>query len=213
MNKCSQTAIDLIWQEETGGASYYAHSNECRADWPGGASGVTIGGFYDLGYVSETELTRDWDDKLPAPMMEALESVVGIHGRPAQSHARELDGIVSVPESIARDVFVDREIPKWEAAVNRLPNADKLPPDCFGALVSIAMNRGDEFGSSAMRDPAGRYREMRAIRADMMSESFGAIPALIRSMKRLWPHTKDLQERREHEAELFEAGLKRGGLA
>jgi hypothetical protein len=53
--KCSQAALDLIWQEETGGDAYYAHTNECRANWPGGASGVTVGGFYDLGYVTNAE--------------------------------------------------------------------------------------------------------------------------------------------------------------
>jgi hypothetical protein len=205
--KCSQAAIDLIWREETGPDGYYVRSNECRADWPGGASGVTIGGFYDLGYVSETELKRDWGDKLPASMIETLESVVGIHGRPAQSHAHELDHIVNVPEDVARDVFLTRELPKWEAAVNRLPNAEKLPADSFGALVSIAMNRGDEFGTSPARDPIGRYREMYLIRVDMLDGRFDAIPDLIRRMKRLWPGNMDLQQRREHEAALFAQGL------
>lgn len=202
MNKCSQAALDLIWNEETGGDSYYEHTNECKADWPGGASGVTIGGFYDLGYVTHDELRRDWGDKLPAAVLDELESVVGIKGPPARSHARELESIVSVPIDAARYVFDNREIPKWEAVVNRLPNADKLSPDCFGALVSLAMNRGDSF---AAKGP--RYGEMRLIRSDMQAGWFTEIPAQILKMRRLWPKGSDLWNRREHEAELFEKGL------
>lgn len=202
MPKCSQSALDLIWQEETGGDAYYGRTNECRADWPGGASGVTIGGFYDCGYVTADELRRDWGDKLPANVIDELESVVGIKGSPARSHARELAGMIGVPEAVARDVFINREIPKWEAVVSRLPNAGKLSPDSFGALVSLAMNRGDGFAARR-----ARYREMRLIRTAMQAQVFEDIPPLFRSMQRLWPKGGDLWNRREHEAELFEKGL------
>jgi GH24 family phage-related lysozyme (muramidase) len=201
--KCSQAALDLIWQEETGGDAYYQHTNECRANWPGGRSGVTIGGFYDLGYVSKAELRSDWDDVLPAAMIDALTGVVGIRGSPARSHARELAAAVSVPEAAARQVFTGREIPKWEAAVAKLPNAGKLSGDGFGALVSLAMNRGASFTAKG-----DRYREMRVIRYDLQAHRLTDIPAQFRAMKRLWPPNGDLWKRREHEAALFEAGLK-----
>jgi hypothetical protein len=201
--KCSQSALDLIWQEETGGDAYYAQSNECRADWPGGASGVTIGGFYDLGYVKRAELRRDWGDVLPAPMVDALAGVVGIHGPPARSHARELESTVYVPEDKALQVFLTREIPKWAAVVAKLPNAAQLSPDCFGVLVSLAMNRGASFSSKG-----DRYREMRVIRYDLTAHRLADIPAQIRSMRRLWAKDGDLWNRRGHEAELFEKGLK-----
>ena len=200
--KSSQAALDLIWSEETGGDAYYNHTNECRADWPGGASGVTIGGFYDCGYVTHDELRRDWSDKLSPAMIDALEGVVGIHGFPARSHALELASIVNVPEDTARFVFVNREIPKWEAVVGKLPNADQLSPDSFGALVSLTLNRGDSFSA-----PGQRYREMRLIKQDMQSNQMTRIPAWIRSMKRLWKEHGDLWNRREHEAELFGKGL------
>jgi hypothetical protein len=204
-SKCSQAAIDLIWREETGPDGYYRRSNECRADWPGGASGVTIGGFYDLGYVSHDDLRHDWGGKLPPEMVEALEDVVGIHGAPARSHARELEHVVYVPEDLARDVFLNAEIPKWEYIVAGLPNAARLPGDSFGALVSIAMNRGDHF-----RQAGNRYSEMRSIRLDMQRGVFAAIPDFIRHMRRLWVKGGDLWQRREHEAALFERGLKAG---
>jgi GH24 family phage-related lysozyme (muramidase) len=205
--KISQAAFDLIWQEETGGKSYYLSTPERSCDWPGGASGVTIGGFYDLGYCTLDEFRRDWNDKLPTSMLNELEGVIGITGRVAQSHAVELRAI-DVPYETAMDVFTNREIPKWEAVVSRLPNADKLSPDCFGALVSLAMNRGDGFNMSRRpSDSRDRYREMRLIKQDMEAQRFAQIPSLFRSMQRLWPTGGDLWKRREHEATLFEKGL------
>ena len=204
--KISQAAFDLIWNEETGGRAYYTGSRERSCDWPGGASGVTIGGFYDLGYCTHDEFRRDWGDKLPTVMLNELEDVIGITGRPAQSHAAELHA-VDVPYDTALEVFRDREIPKWEARVAQLPNADKLPPNCFGALVSLAMNRGDNFSAPRGKGFVDRYREMRLIKQDMAAERFNQIPTLFRSMQRLWPAGGDLWKRREHEAELFSRGL------
>jgi hypothetical protein len=207
--KISQAAFDLIWQEETGGTAYYKATDECSADYPGGASGVTIGGFYDCGYVSHDELRQDWGGKLPAKMLNALEDVIGITGPPARSHAHELHGTVTVPIDVAHDVFANREIPKWEAIVMRdLPHADQLSADSYGALVSLAMNRGDSFSSPRRAgDALDRYREMRLIRSAMAAQDFKSIPGWLRSMKRLWAKDGDLYKRREHEAALFEKGL------
>ncbi len=210
--RISQAAFDLIWQEETGGRAYYMSSHEASCDWPGGASGVTIGGFYDLGYCTHDEFRRDWGGKLSLAMLDQLEDVIGITGHPADSHAAELHSSVDVPYDTAMEVFTNREIPKWEAIVAQLPNADKLPPDCFGALVSLAMNRGNEFQTMRRRlnDTIDRYREMRLIYQDMTAQRFNQIPALFRSMQRLWLTGSDLWKRREHEATLFEKGLANG---
>lgn len=205
--KISQAAFDLIWNEETGGRAYYTGSRERSCDWPGGASGVTIGGFYDLGYCTHDEFRKDWGDKLPKTMLDELEDVIGITGRVAQSHAAELH-TVDVPYDTAMDVFTNREIPKWEAVVLRdLPNADKLSGDSLGALVSLAMNRGDSWNLPRGKGLVDRYREMRLIKNDMAAQRFSQIPALFRSMQRLWPAGGDLWKRREHEATLFEKGL------
>lgn len=198
----SKAAIDLIWQEETGGRKYYESTSTCRANWPGGRSGVTIGGFYDLGYVAKDELRQDWGDKLSPAILKACASVIGIHGPPARSHAREIARVVKVPYDVARDVFLQREIPKWEAVVNRLPSAGELHPDSFGALVSLAMNRGDHF-----REQGARYREMRNITAELKARRFADIPAEFLTMRRLWPKGGDLWDRRGHEAALFTKGL------
>jgi GH24 family phage-related lysozyme (muramidase) len=100
-------------------------------------------------------------------------------------------------------VFIGRDMPKWEAIVAKaLPNASQLAPDSFGALVSLAYNRGPSF--SNMGD---RYREMRAIRDHLANQQFAEIPDDIRSMKRLWQNVVGLRNRRDHEATLFEKGL------
>lgn len=206
--KISQAAFDLIVQEETGGEAYYK-LREHSADWPGGASGVTIGCGYDCGYATHDDIQRDWGDHLPANMLNALEDTVGITGSPARSHAHELHGIVEIPWDVALDVFRNRDVPKWEAIVTRdLPHANQLSGDSFGALVSLAFNRGDSFTTPRRAgDTLDRYREMRMIRSAMSAQDFKSIPGWLRSMKRLWAKDGDLYKRREHEAVLFETGL------
>jgi hypothetical protein len=201
-----QESITLIVDEETGGESYY-NATERHPDWPGGASGVTIGCGYDCGYSTPEQISSDWGGVLSPAMVEALQSVAGIHGSPARSHAAGLRGIVNVPWEAALQVFLNKDVPKWTATVERaLPNTDKLPPDCLGVIVSIAFNRGASFSLEG-----DRYTEMRNIKADMEALNFAGIPAQIRAMKRLWPlgtsgHA-DLTARREHEAVLFEKAL------
>lgn len=200
--KISQAAFDLIVEEETGGQSYY-HRTEQSTDWPGGASGVTIGCGYDCGYATVAEITADWGDKLPRPMVAALCQVAGVHGSPASSHAHELRNIVDVPWAVALDVFQNRDVPKWEKTVSdSLENIDKLSGDSFGALVSLAFNRGASF-----HNIGDRYIEMRNIAALMRAQQFSEIPAQFEKMKRLWPNVSDLRHRRDHEAALFQKGL------
>ena len=201
----SPEADALIVNEETGGQAYY-EKTELHPDYPGGASGVTIGNGYDCGYSTAGDIATDWGPYLPADAVAALASIAGIHGSPAQSHAVALHWI-TVPWDAAQAVYHLRDIPKWVATCRRnLPNFDKLNGDCKGVEVSIAFNRGASFDL-----PGDRYREMRAIKAHMIAGQFDLIPAEIRSMKRLWPlgtpDHADLTARREHEAVLFEQGL------
>jgi hypothetical protein len=77
-----------------------------------------------------------------------------------------------------------------------------LPPDCLGALVSLTRDRG-----TAYQKAGDRFTEMRAIRDHMAAFRFSAVASEIRAMKRLWPDSPGLIERREREARLFEDGL------
>ncbi len=207
--RSSQAAVDLIVLEEVTSKNLYNLKYQ-HPEWPGGASGVTIGIGYDCGYSTPTVIQADWGDKLPVTMVAALEAVAGIHGSAASSHAHELRNVVMVPWDAAMAVFLDRDMPKWEAIVAKaLPNASQLAPDRFGALVSLAYNRGPSFSAPWNRDKdhLDRYREMRAIRDHLAHMQFHEIPDDIRSMVRLWPNTVGLRNRRMHEASLFEKGL------
>lgn len=197
----SPEADQLIINEETGGQAYY-EKTERHPTWPGGMSGVTIGNGYDLGYSTKANIAADWGPFLTANAIAALQSVSGIHGSPASSHAHELHWI-DVPWDAAMAVFHERDLPKWVDIVRRvLPNCGKLNGDCLGAIVSLAFNRGPSFDQSG-----ARYTEMRNIKQHMGMMQFDKIPADFRSMKRLWPVGGDLWRRREHEAVLFEKGL------
>lgn len=203
--KSSMGAFTLIVEEETGGESYYL-GTEQSTDWPGGASGVTIGCGYDCGYVTAGEIAADWGGRLDPVMIKTLQGIAGVHGSPARALAHELHGRIEVPWDVALGVFRERDVPKWEAIVaTALPNCDRLSGNSFGALVSLAFNRGASFSL-----PGPRYSEMRAIHALMAAQEFADIPAQIRAMKRLWPSSKDLRDRRDHEAALFEQGLRSG---
>lgn len=200
--RSSQAAIDLIVAcEVTSEAAYtklYTHPT-----WPGGMSGVTIGVGYDCGYSTTDQIDEDWSLHLPVEMVEALQQVAGITGPAAQSHAHALIGIVTVPWDAANAVFMSRDMPKYEALVERsLPNTDKLSGDSFGALNSLTYNRGASYSS-----PGARFMEMRAIHQHMAGSTFNLIPNDIRAMARLWPNALGLRLRRDREADLFAKGL------
>lgn len=200
----SEAARDLIVAEEVSSQSAYEHLYR-HTEWPGASSGVTIGIGCDIGagYHSTSELWAAWKGRIPDDMIRALEPAVGVTGQAAQHLAAQLKSKVDVPWAAAIALFDDVEVPKWVAIVKRfLPNCDQLSPDCLGAIVSLAYNRGPSF------DNAGnRYSEMRAIKASMRAQRFDQIPDEFRSMKRLWPALEGLRLRREHEARLFERGL------
>lgn len=200
--KSSQDAFDLIVTEEAGNQAYYTRHYQ-NWDWPGGSSGPTVGIGYDCGYVTPAELQVDWggiaDDQIPA-LLEGC----GITGETAKEFVNANRGSVTITWDRAITEFRDREMPKWEGRVEQaLPNTDQLSGDSFGALVSLAYNRG----AAAFSAAGDRYTEMRAIKAYMGTREFDKIPDEFLAMRRLWPVDGDLWKRREHEATLFQWGL------
>jgi len=201
----SQDAIDLIIEEEVSSEATYRRLYE-HPTWPGVRSGPTVGIGYDLGQTNAAVIRKDWSPHLPADMVTAMVSVAGIHGTPGQAATARIRNKVQVPWETAEEVFLARDVPRWIAIVRaHLANTDELGPDCLGALVSLTFNRGPSFD-----EDGPRYREMRAIKACMAAGNFAAIPAELRLMKRIWPNKSErgLVLRREHEAQLFERGLK-----
>src|SRR5438445_6447594 len=146
---------------------------------------------------------KDLGGKIPQGMLDACFSVVGIKGSAAHDAMLRVRDRIAVPFPVALDVFLHRDMPEWINTVRQyLPNTDMLPPDCLGVLVSLAYNRGASFNNQG-----DRYREMRAIRADMASRNFADVPNQLRAMARLCPPTSGVHGRRYRAAALFETGL------
>lgn len=200
--RSSPAAVNLIVSFEVTSQSVYTAKYQ-PPTWPGGQSGVTVGIGFDCGYSTAAEIRADWAPHLPAPVVAALARVAGVHGPAASSAARNLRDVVRVPWAAAMAVFEQRDIPKFENILTvTLPNTSILSPDSFGALVSLIYNRGASFANQG-----DRYREMRAIHANMAVKNPVPIPNDIRSMARLWPTVPGLQIRRREEADLFQKGL------
>jgi hypothetical protein len=200
----SDKAVDLILTFEVSSPDAYNRLYR-HPVWPAGQSGVTIGIGYDLGYVTAAQLAADWSAAIGQGAAQALTPVCGLKGAAAQQALPSVKS-VDVPFDAANTVFRNVTIPHTTAqVVHALPNATQLSPDSLGALVSLVYNRGASFTR-----PEDRYREMRAIAADVSNKNFADIPVQLRSMKRLWendPKMAGLVRRRELEALLFEQGL------
>ena len=208
----SMRSRELIVSYETGGKDYYNRVIVERPIWPGGASGVTIGCGYDLGYNSKADFMNDWGQHLSASDFTLLERTIGLTGLAAKTALRRVDH-VRIPWGVALDVFDVTTLPKFTVLTfNSLPklldlSQTGLHGDCIGVLVSLVFNRGASF-----RKAGDRYLEMRAIRQAIetgTNASLGKIPRLLRDMKRIWRNQglNGLLARREDEAKLFERGL------
>lgn len=201
----SDVAIDLIVDAEVSGEGYYA-KHYAHFDWPGGASGPTVGIGYDCGYCTPAEIDDDWHNILDPRDIAILKEASAHRGQAARLWVRNNRGRVTVMYDQAMSQFHTREIPKWIARVSiALPNCEKLSPDSLGALVSLAYNRGE----NGFHLSGDRFREMREIHSCMEDERFDEIPELLESMKRIWPTMKGLRDRRQREADLFRSGLVR----
>ena len=204
-DKPSKAAIDLIVESEVTSKGYY-EKHYRKPEWPGGASGITIAVGYDLGFANEAKLRNDWTGKISDDMIDALIKYAGLTGEHAHAELAAAREEIDIPWEAAYDVFENIDMPDWSAKVKKaLPNTDKLSEDSFGALVSLAYNRGASFSKDG-----DRYKEMREIKENMANETFDQIPDCFREMKRLWPNVRGLQDRRDAEAKLFEAGLENG---
>ena len=195
-------AVAFIAREEVSSRQYY--DTKCaRPTWPGGASGVTIGVGYDLGYQGKFD--ADWSDLLTPAQMDALRPWLGRQGATASAGPDQLQAI-SIPWHAAWTVFIRRSLP-GEITLTRATFHGPVapPPLCLGVLVSLVYNRGTSMTDS--QQSPGNRKEMRDIRDAVAAGRLGDVPAALRAMKRLWPEGNGLRDRREREAKLFEEGL------
>jgi len=204
---------DAQWivELETGGPEYYAMKLG-RPSWPGEASGVTIGVGYDCGYNSPAEIRRDWGKHISRDALESLGSTSGIRGTAAYSRAWDLQWI-KIPLDTAIKVFQNRTLPRFVSMTSQAyPGAELLPPGTRAALVSLVFNRGTGMSGA-------RRAEMRSIQMLVCDyakpgatdaqrwEIIKKIASQFRRMKRIWPHSQGLQNRREKEARRVESDL------
>jgi len=197
----STRAVAFIGREEVGSRRQYDRKQS--PTWPGGASGVTIGIGYDLGYQSAFE--ADWAGLLTAGQMAALRRWVGVRGQGASAGPAALTGI-AIPWAAAWMVFIGRSLPQniFDTR-NAFRGSSEMPRLCMGVLVSLVYNRGTSMTDSVSNP--GNRKEMREIRDAVSAGHLSDVPALLRAMKRLWPEPNGLRDRREREAKLFEIGL------
>lgn len=202
--RSSQEAFDLIVQQEVTSKATYEKRYQ-RPEWPGGASGVTVGIGYDLGQTSESTIRADWSSIVDDAMLDVMAGCSRITGDDAKDYLSSVRNKILITWDQAIKVHMDCVIPRWEKIVeNNLPNTNMLTPNQFGALTSLTFNRGPSF-----RKAGDRYIEMRNIYDHMANKNIDAIPDDIRSMKRLWQGKglPGLLARRDAEADLFEKDL------
>jgi GH24 family phage-related lysozyme (muramidase) len=194
----SKASIDLIIRCEISSPAHYNRVH-AKPTWPGGASGVTIGIGYDLGYNTKAQIRADWGTLVGDTALSHLLSASGIKGTAAQGATRTVRAAgIKIPLAAARQVFAERTLPRY-AMLTRLawPGVEKLPYDAQGALLSLVFNRG-----SSLR--GARRAEMAAIRPLAAAEDLNGIAGQIVKMKRLWAGKglDGLLKRREAEAML-----------
>jgi hypothetical protein len=184
---------------EVGGGQQYYKKFLQRPTWPEGASGVTIGIGYDLGYNSVEVFNRDWN-KLGDTDQKRLSNCCGLKGEAAKNRLASVRDII-VAWELAWEVFNEVTIPKfYNFTKEAFPGFDELPADVQGGLVSLVFNRGTSMEGN-------RRREMRAIRDLVAKKDARGIAEKVREMKRIWVGTsiaRGMNRRRDAEADLIE---------
>jgi len=200
-------AGDIIVESEVTSPATYKRKYSMPT-WPGGDSGVTVAIGIDLGYATVQSISTDWGSRLPAQMVALMQQCAGAKGPSAQALvASGRFRSVEITWDVAIEHFINVELPRWVSKVRAVfPNTAQLGPDCEGALVSLAFNRG----LSLVGDSRVEMLHIRNYLRDGRSE---LVPAEFRSMKRLWvgKNLDGLLTRREAEARLFERGLAKLG--
>jgi hypothetical protein len=192
----SRPGLELIVRHEISSAAYYRKFLS-HPTWPGGASGITIGIGYDLGYNSELQIRRDWAAQLGEVDLEKLVVVTGLKGDAARQALKGVQS-VSVLLAGAREVFYESTLGRFAAlTLKTYPGVEDLFHDAQAALLSLVYNRGASLKGA-------RRREMAAIKPLVGLKDYAGLAYQIRSMKRLWEGKglDGLMKRRDDEARL-----------
>ena len=196
----SLRGLEMLIGFEISSDSYYRRKLSAPY-WPGGASGVTIGIGYDLGYSTASRIEKEWRGRISDATLQEIRGVAGIKGIDAREAARRLQQLgIRIPLEAAKSVFFRDTLPRYaELTRKTYPGVETLPHDAQAALLSLIYNRGTAKQGS-------RRREMKAIEALVREQSLKQIAQQIRAMKRLWigKGLPGLLKRQEMEAVLVE---------
>jgi hypothetical protein len=202
----NDTSYQFILKWEVGGGEPYYDRFCAHPTWPQGASGVTIGVGYDLGYTSVGDFQSQWAARLDPGIASRLAPVLGLKGASAQSSVASVGDIV-IPWAIAEAVYREVTVPNTCAlTVRAFPGVDQLASNAQGALVSLVFNRGTK-----MTGPT--RTEMATVRTLVPQKDYEGIAEQLESMKRLWPETPGLQNRRDAEAALVRSAIAQASTA
>lgn len=184
----------LVFEFETGGRSGY----NPHPEWPGGASGVTIGIGYDTGYYSKAVIDADWQtlQKQARTRLLAVSGATGARARRLLPNVRD----IFVAWAIASDVFDRVDVAReYSSAKKAVPGFEDLRPNAQAAWISLGFNRGWQM--------SGPNRvEMRAARDLVPQRDYEGMAVQWRKMKRVWTGTTiqaGMYRRRDAEAKLL----------
>lgn len=190
--------MDLIVHFEVGGKSYYKKVYQ-RPIWARGASGVTVGIGYDLGYNTRCQIQKDWGDILPKNMVDALKSCAGIKGSAARHHQQRVKYIVSIPLQDAMKVFIKRTVPRFaQLAKTSFKTIEKSHPYIQDMMLSQTFNRGASTKGNSRRHVLWQSRAS-------AKGQYYALPIYCRDSKVIWANQPSIRRgiwrRRDAEAD------------
>ena len=201
MKNPSTKALALILEYEVGGGKSYYEKHLTKPEWPGGASGFTLGIGVDCGYYTPTELEKLFHF-LPKDQLEIVKGASGKTGQSGKAYTQQhKDSGIVVTWDQAIEMFDNLIWGKFaRLAEKAFPSLPELCDDAYGAIVSLVFNRGSSLtGDSRL--------EMRNIRVLVPKKDYKGIAEELRKMKRIWKGKglDGLLERREAEAKLVES--------
>jgi GH24 family phage-related lysozyme (muramidase) len=201
MKQPSPKALNLILEYEVGGGKSYYEKYLTKPEWPGGASGFTLGIGVDCGYYTPTELEKLFYF-LPKDQLEIVKGASGKTGQAGKAYTQQhKDSGIVVTWDQAIEMFDNYIWTKFaKLAEKAFPGLDELCDDAYGAIVSLVFNRGSSLTGSSRS-------EMRVIRELVPKKDYKGIAEELRSMKRIWEGKglDGLLARREAEAKLVES--------
>ncbi len=196
----SPEAKNMCIEFETGGQAYYTSSLQ-RPTVPPGASGVTIGVGYDLGYNTRSQILADWGGLLSDSHVARLQSVSGKTGASARAALGSVRDII-VPWDKATIVYDKRTTPRFVALTEATyPGILNMHPHIQGVMLSTTFNRGSALS------PYERRKELVWSRDSILEGNYWLLPGYQLKMRRLWPNIRGLTRRYTAHAALMQRGV------